>query len=250
MYYDYFDYYNKTSQSEKKVYIIDFKQSDVTGDGILDNIYLVGTKSSGTDSPLVGDIALIVQDGITGSYTKVSLKENSGYNPTMFIGDFTGDRINDILVSIDSGGSGAIGYYYVYSFVNNSPKKLFDFEKFNQEYEYEVNYKDNYIVEVISKKLNTRYMIDIRYKGKEYLSEIYDENGKLKEPIEGWVDPISGLYPVDFQRDGIYELYTFQRISGRYHADALGYVQTSLEWDKSKFTPFFQQISIYGEEMN
>lgn len=231
-------------------YTVDFKQGDVNGDGVLDNIYLVGTKPSGMDSPMVGDITLVIQDGVTHRYTSIPLKINAGYNPTIFLGDFTGDRVNDILISIDSGGSGAIGYYYIYSFLNNVPRKLFDFEKFNSEYEYSVNYKDNYCVEVISKKLKERYIIDIRYKGQEYLSKIYDKNGKLKKSIEGWVDPISGLYPVDFDRNGVYQLYMFQRISGQYHADALGYVQTALEWNKDKFTPFFQYVSIFGEKIN
>lgn len=79
------------------------------------------------------------------------------------------------------------------------------------------------------------------------ISEIYDESGILKEPIEGWVNPLGGLYPIDFQRDGTYELYAEQRIAGRYNADGLGYVQTSLKWDGQGFVPFYQTVGIYGE---
>lgn len=231
-------------------YTIDFKQGDVNGDGVRDNIFLVGTKPSGTNSPFVDDITLMIQDGATHRTTTIPLKVNAGYNPTIFLGDFTGDRVNDILISIDSGGSGAIGFYYLYSFLNDVPRLLFDFEKFNDEYQYSVNYRDNYCVEVISKELREKYIIDIRYKGEEYLSQIYDKNGKLKEPIEGWVDPISGLYPVDFDRDGIYELYMFQSISGLYHADGLGYVETAMKWNRTSFTLYFQQVSIFGENIN
>ena len=92
--------------------------------------------------------------------------------------------------------------------------------------------------------------MDITYKGKEYLSEIYDVDGLLKEPIEGWVDPVSGLYPIDFSRDGTYELVAFQKIAGRYHADGLGYVQTTLKWDGQKFISDRQSVSINGEDIS
>lgn len=229
--------------------ILDFKQGDVTGDGIIDNVFLMGNKPNDSQSPFVEDINLVVLDGATGRYTRVALKEGSGYNPTLFLGDFTGDRVDDIVVYIDSGGSGAMLYSYIYSFLNNKPRLMFDFDKFNEYYTYDVIYRDNYKVDVISKRTNSMYTIDIKYKGAEYLSEIYDANGKLKEEIIGFVNPISGLYPIDFERDGIYELEAVQKIAGRYNADAIGYVQTSLKWDGKSFNPIGQTVSIFGKEI-
>ncbi|WZL74366.1 VCBS repeat-containing protein [Clostridiaceae bacterium 35-E11] len=230
-------------------YILDFKKGDVNGDGVIDYVYLIGNLPYGTGSPFRDHIRLKIIDGKTSRETTIQLKENAGYGPTLFLGDFTGDKVDDILISIDSGGSGGYAFYYMYSFVKNQPKMIFDFEQFNAAYIYEVNYQDNYKVEIISKNTNTRYIIDITYKGKDYLSEIYDKNGKLKEPIKGWVNPLGGLYPIDFQRDDDYELYAEQRIAGRYNADGLGYVQTSLEWKGQGFVPFFQTVGIYGEDL-
>lgn len=229
-------------------YILDFKQGDVNGDCIIDNVYLVGEKPYGLESPLVDNITLIIQDGKTCATYKIPLKENAGYNPTIFLGDFTNNRINDILISIDSGGSGGYAFYYIYSFINNIPKVIFDFENFNEEYKYDVIYKDYYEVEVKRKNETRKYIINIKYKGNEYLSEIYYKDGKLKEPIEGWVNPLGGLYPIDFQRDGTYELYASQSIAGRYNADGLGYVQTSLEWNGKEFVPYFQTVGILGSD--
>jgi len=226
-------------------YILEFQQGDVNGDSIIDNIYLVGEKPYGLESPFVNNIAILIQDGRTKATYRVLPKENAGYNPTIFLGDFTGDQQNEILLSIDSGGSGGYAFYYLYSFTNNNPTILFDHETYNQEYTYTVTYKDNYQVDVVENSGKT-YTIDIKYKGSEYLNEIYDANGKLKQPIEGWVNPLGGLYPVDFQRDGIYGLYASRGIAGRYNADGLGYVQTSLEWNGTKFVPFFQTVGILG----
>ncbi|SHK15819.1 spore coat protein [Tepidibacter formicigenes] len=244
MYY-YLPYFYKKIQNNN-IYILDFKQGDVNGDMIIDNVYLIGKKPHEAKSPFSDNITLIIQDRKTNVFTRIPLKENSGYNPTIFLGDFTGTKVSDVLISIDSGGSGGYAFYYIYSFINNTPKKLFDYEIFNQKYKYNVIYKDYYEVEVKRKNKSEKYIIDIKYKGEEYLSEIYDENGKLKEPIEGWVNPIGGLYPIDFQRDEIYELYASQRIAGRYNADGLGYIQTSLKWNGKEFIPFFQTIGILG----
>lgn len=226
-------------------YILDFKQGDVNGDSIIDSVYLLGERPYGMESAFTENITLIIHDGRTNANYRIVPKYDSGYNPTIFLGDFTGNKTQDIMVCIDSGGSGGYAFYYIYSFKNNTPIKIFDHEEFNQEHNYKVIYKDFYEVEVTADNLK-KYIINIRYKGKEYLSEIYDANGKLKEPIEGWVNPLGGLYPIDFQRDGIYELYATQRIAGRYNADGLGYVQTSLEWDGTSFVPFFQTVGILG----
>ncbi|TCT12965.1 hypothetical protein EDC18_11039 [Natranaerovirga pectinivora] len=227
----------------KNMYVIDSVYGDINGDDIDDIIYLVGNKPYGYDSPFITDIVLFIKDGLTHKTFTISPKENSGYNPTIFLGDFTGNHTNEILLSIDSGGSGGYAFYYIYSMVHNTPTLIFDHELYNKEYTYKVIYKDNYQVEILDKD-SKNYLIDIQYKGKNYLSEIYNSDGTLKEPLTGWVNPLGGLYPIDFQRNGIYGLYTSRSIAGRYNADGLGYVQTSLEWDGSRFKPFFQTVGI------
>lgn len=226
--------------------IVDYARGDVNGDRIPDNVYLTGTKTP--DSPFIQNITLIIQDGMSGRVKRIPLSENAGYNPTLFLGDFTGDGVDDILVSINSGGSGGIMYHYIYSFADNVAKLLFDFNVYNEEYKYDVTYKDNYKVEVISRDNNEKYIIDISTRGEEYLNEIYDENGKLKQPISGFVNPLSGLYPVDFDSNGVYELLAYQKIAGRYNADSLGYVLNTLKWKNNRFVLDNQSVAIFGSQ--
>lgn len=224
--------------------IVSVARGDVTGDKVSDNVYLTGIKTP--DSPFIQNITLVVQDGRTGRTRSVQLSENAGYNPTLFLGDFTGNGVDNILIRIDSGGSGAFTYDYVYSFVNNNPQLLFDFNEYNEQFQYDVSYQDNYKVKVISKINNLTYLIDISLRDPEYLSEIYDANGKLKSPIEGFVNPLSGLYPVDFNSNGVYELLAYQKIAGRYNADTLGYVLNTLAWKNDRFVFQNQNVAIGG----
>ena len=239
-----YHYYSRANMGQPS--IVSFARGDVTGDGVPDNVYLTGIKTP--DSPFTQNITLVVQDGRTGSYSSVPLRENAGYNPTLFLGDFTGDGVSDILIGMATGGSGGIMDYYIYSFVNNRAQLLFDFNVYNEQYQYEVHYQDNYKVEVVSKINNQKYVIDISTRDAEYLNEIYDRNGKLKSPITGFVNPLSGLYPVDFDSNGVYELLAYQKIAGRYNADALGYVLNTLGWKESRFVLQNQNVAIFGSE--
>lgn len=109
-----------------------------------------------------------------------------------------------------------------------------------------MSYQNQYKASVISQRQHDQYILDLTYKGRDYLNEIYTNQGVLKAPIEGWVNPLSGLYPVDFNRDGVYELLAYQRIAGRYNADSLGYVQTVLKWNGRNFDVDRQNVSIVG----
>lgn len=236
------------NNSYKNGSILSRTNGDVNGDKIIDNIYLIGLQS--LDSPLTQNIRLVIQDGATGVYYNIPIKENIGYDPQLFLGDFTGDGIDDILISIATGGSGGIYNYYIYSFVHNSVNLLFDSEVYNNQYKYSVNYKDNYKVAVISNNNEMRYLIDISLRDVDYLREIYDESGDLLEPIEGWVNPMSGLYPIDFDYNKVFELLAFQKIAGRYNADSLGYVQNTFKWNNNAFDLDRQEVSIFGQLKN
>lgn len=92
----------------RKISLLDMKQGDVNGDGIIDNVYLYGDKSNGI---FADNITLIIQDGLSNQSTTVNLQNNAGYSARLFLGDFSKDNVQDILVSIDSGGSGGYGTF-------------------------------------------------------------------------------------------------------------------------------------------
>ncbi|WP_408006446.1 FG-GAP-like repeat-containing protein [Pseudalkalibacillus sp. A8] len=226
------------------VELLDRKTGDVNGDGIQDVVFLTGTLPF-PESPFRENITLWIQDGHSGRFYDLPLKTLMGYQPSLFLGDLTGDKVNDILISMFSGGSGGYTYNYVYSFVHNNPRILFNYEVFNDLYHYKVEYLDGFKVKVTALETGNTFIIDIQYKGAEYLAELYDQIGILKKPVEGSVNALGGLYPVDFQGNGVYDLLAYQRIIGLYNADGLGQLNTYLRWNDHSFHPYNQTIQIY-----
>lgn len=225
--------------------IVSSKLGDVTGDGHPDYVFLTAVADVSSSSYLK-EITLNIQDGATKQIYDIPLDAsgNSGYNPTLFLGNFTGNGVQEIMVVIDSGGSGAFTFDYIYSFANNQARKLFDYNEYNEQNQYDINYLDSYKVKVISKVTSQHYLIDISNRGSEYVSQIYNSDGTLKKPTQGWADGLSGFYPVDIDRNGVYEIQAYQQLSGLYHADSLGYIVNTLQWDGQSFAILMQWLAI------
>ncbi len=79
-----------------------------------------------------------------------------------FLGDFTGNKVNGIQISINSGGSGGIMYHFVYSYLNNVAQIIFNYKAYNELYPYTVAFQDNYKVEVVSKLNKMKYYLRIQ----------------------------------------------------------------------------------------
>lgn len=219
-------------------------RGDLTGDGAQETIYLTGVQRTG--SAAWQRMRLEIVDGATGRATQLPLAQDMGYDPQLFVGPMLGQGRSDLMVSVDSGGSGGITEYAIYAFVDGAYRRVFDTEEYNASAEYEVTYQDQYVVRAESMGGERVYLIDISGREEAYLAEIYDEDGMLRQPREGFVDPVSLLVPADINRDGVLELLVWQRISGLYHADALGDFITTLAWDGRRFATIGQTVGIMG----
>lgn len=94
----------------------------------MDIVYLIGTVDDLT-SPFVQNIKIVVENQT--KFNLINLKVDSGYDPSIYIGNFT-NNLDSILISIQSGGSGGYSYYYIYSYLHNEFVKNFGFEDFNK----------------------------------------------------------------------------------------------------------------------
>lgn len=228
---------------------MDWKTGDVNGDGVLDTVYLYG-QLDGPPGIFADNITLVILDGCSNKSTMVKLENNAGYNARLFLGDFNKDNVADIMVSIDTGGSGGYGIFYIYSFRNNLLQELFNIDKYNEEYTFDVNYADFYKVRVENSKLNLIFIIDISEKGADYLSQFYDEDALLKNPVKGGVLALGTLNPTITNNESCnYDLVALQRIIGTTNADTLGYVENLLTWQDTQLFSSRLAVSILGSHL-
>ena len=216
--------------------IITQVQGDLTGDGIPEIVRLTGEQME--DSIAWTEIALEIQQGGSCKAQRFALPENAGYSPRLILAPITAADKQDVITVIDSGGSGGIGYYTVFSYLDNEYRMIFDSEAYAAANPARVDYADGYAAWVTAGE--TAYALSLLGKGAAYLAELYDASGVLRAPQTGFVSPIGLLYPADFNGDGRMELALYRQISGLYRADGLGELITVLQWDGAAFTLYWQ----------
>lgn len=212
----------------QNAYILDKKTGDVNGDKVPDTVYLTGEKNQ---NPFYENIKVIVQDGRTMQWYVIPLYSNynMAFSPWLFLGSFTNLSVDEIMVNLPVGGSGALTYYYVISFLNNNVNYILGPEQFialTRNLELEVVYMDDYKVLVKSRRLDQSYILDVSDRKGTYEGTVYNKDGKLIKPLKGFVIYHPHLYPVRFDGTQPYKLEAQQDIAGTSHADRLGYAVT------------------------
>lgn len=232
---------SKTSNSV--TFVITSVQADVSGDGTADTISLIGDRDI-SNAAFIRNITLVIEDGSTGQTATTSFPDNAGYNPRLFIGDFTGDSVPEIFISIDSGGSGGFGFYYIYSYKNKVLRKLFDREDFNRLFKYRVDFRNGCKVAVYSEYFRKTYIIDVSSRVDFYQEEgVYNRNCRLLKPTEGFVPGLNNLYPLSTDMPNRYNLLALQRVIGLFGADTLGILETTLQLEQGQLRGVTESVN-------
>lgn len=227
--------------------IIASRSGDVTGDGVVDTVWLTGTTTE--DSPFIQNISLMIQNGMTGRITQVALQENMGYEPTIFLCDFTGDGVLDIKVSIQSGGSGGFVFTYIYSFVNSQLRLLFSGERYSASRQFRAYYVNGFTVVVEDVGRGQVYRIDVSLD--PAAADLYNPDGTLKQPTEANVGPFITALPVVLDEStGVCSLIALTRVYGTFAADTLGFIQDYLSWNGSMFSTVRKELAIFPRELS
>ena len=226
--------------------IITSVKGDVTYDGIPETVSLIGVQFG--DSNAWQQMSLVIQNGATGQITAIALPEDAAYAPSIALVSLTGKDKRVILLSLPTGGSGGITNYIIYTCDDRAFRQIFSSDDYNAAYPYQIQYLDGYAVKAASQLNRQEYFIDLTGKGSDYLNQLYNADGSLREPMEGFVNPLSGLYPIDVDGDGPSSLLAWQRIAGLYNADSLGYFLNTLDWQGGTFVLTDQMVGILGTE--
>ncbi|SDO02111.1 hypothetical protein SAMN04487897_107102 [Paenibacillus sp. yr247] len=207
--------------------LIQTREIDVTGDRKPDTVSLVGMKMD-NNSPYYDKLFIVVSGP---AQTQVVIPLQGGYNPQMQFCDFISDKLPQIYVSAETGGSGGLSNYYIYSLKNNVPTAI----PLPAPLHVKATFKKNYVVKMKIEETGKSFKVDIKDRKDDYEKFGVYKNGKVAKPIIVNVNDYGLLKPIDEDRDGICELMGAQRISGISNADTLGYATSVWKWQKGKW---------------
>lgn len=200
-------------------------EKDVTGDRKPDHIMLLGRKID-PSSPYFKRLVILV-DNKSGK-TVTLIPAIGGYYPKMQFCDFTGDKVNDILVSAETGGSGGTSDYTIASVKDGKPVIL----PVPKPLDIKGQLADGYKANITIVNMNQTVTVDLMDHKQTYDQAGVYKDGKLVKPVEVMVNSYGALKPVDLDRDGTCELVGTQRISGIANADTIAYATSVWKWDK------------------
>lgn len=216
-----------------KYYICDTANGDVNGDGRIDQVLLIGHKITETELPYTDKIKVAVVDGKSGKMNAVKMGEmDAGYKPVLFLGDFNGDRIRDIFINVDLGGSGGVQADYILSFKGGSFKQIFNGPRVDPANYLTAKFIDGFKTRTTSSKYKINEVVSVSANKQMYIENGYfTKSGKLLKEMIGVTDGFGLLQPV-LLKNGIYGLEGSQRIWSFVHADTIADVNTSWKYDR------------------
>lgn len=211
--------------NEKQLVLFEEKE-DISGDGKEDTIILKGI-------PYDEGTAFLkeIQLQITGSNgKKYNVELEPGYEPTVTFIDLDHDGVEDLLISIPSGGSGGITNYSLFTFKDFQLKEIAAPEPLT----ITSQFLDDYQASITIENSGQTYNFDLKGRKKEYDRLGIYHKGKLNEPRELMVDPYSSLKPI-LVKENMYGLKAIQQVSGAYHADGIAFIESSWYYDNGKW---------------
>ena len=172
----------------------------------LSQIYICSSAQSGFQENISLKIVTV------GEEKEIVPNANSGYNPSVFLGDFLGNGLNQIFYSVESGGSGDYSFYQLYSGENGEISSIFDSQNISQN---------------ISATMQGD-IINIEYLGQTLLLDA--SKNDLSGAREVTVSPVNTILPVYSTAFDRYQMLVYQKVYVDYTANNVGYVTTLLDF--------------------
>lgn len=200
---------------------------DITGDGETDSIKLYGILFS-PDSKYFKEVYTI----ITSNEEDWRINYQGGYDPALQFVDLNHDGINDIFYQSATGGSGGLYNSQLDTIAEgrivNIPLPTQDYVKGHFEDGF------NAVIEIFPNK--KPIVMNVEQRKEDYIRlGIYDVEGNLLKQTELMVDPIAFFEPVLISDSKGYGLKSYKQISGAYHADQLGVLETIWYYENDKW---------------
>ena len=222
---------------ERKETLLQESWGQVIEPGTCAAVRLFGRTGEG---PYVTDVRIEVR--ADGRIFVLSPPVNDGYDPRIMLGPFTEAGTDQIFLGMTSGGSGGFGFFYLFDLTGGKPVTLFDFQDWP--FRDSACYEDGFKVRVDTEE--TSFLIDLSDRPREQLAPIYQPDGTLIAPKKADVSALNYVFPSFNATTGRFELTAFQRITGLYSADLLGYLIRQMVFREGSFSPSWTLVGVTG----
>ena len=204
----------------------------VTAPGVEADVSLVGTRSNGSDDSYDA-LYICIDDPRTDkqSMLKLPTSISGGFAPRMFLGDFTGDKLDDVLVTTVAAGNITTMNAAIYSFAGGKKTPILNSTvaappKFTGQLE------SNYRVVMSIPGQPKKMAVSLRGKAEKYEADGVYSKGKLVKPVKLSCGGYADLKPAHADSDKIYELRVTQRVFAPGNADEVAQLGSVIKWVK------------------
>lgn len=201
---------------------------DITGDSSKEKIKLNGAPFA-PDSDYYAEIKAVISGNDDQQW---DINYEGGYNPAIQFYDLNHNGVKDLFYQSAAGGNRGLYHYHLHTVSTNELKEV----PLPEQKSIKAKFKDGFKVEIqIDHELEPE-TVNVNHRSSEYEQlGIYNENGKLLDSTTPIIEPISFFEPVEISDQKGYGLKSFQHISGAYHADLLGTVETLWYYEHDKW---------------